>query len=277
VSLADKTSILKNSREKGTKPFSKSFLSTTSTGSYYSFISPLDKGIQSILKDVPSFIMTASAGKKFSFYQPSNFSSVGFSGTLISSYGDIPTSNSSTLEEVGDVSIETPLPTATPTPTPTLTLTPTPTSTPTETPIPTATPTPTETLIPTSTPTLTSTPTPTGAVNYGVGVRFTRSNISYTHNINAYYSTDGINWIFAGLVNNNTSYSVLFIVPAGTNIWLGVQDTSGNDIVFGRSFDNLTQYCGLSNAFNYGVVSSNVSSFTNPIICYNPSGPLVTC
>ena len=285
MSLADKISILKSSRENRVKPFTKSFLSTTSTGSYYSFMSPLDKGIQSILKEVPSFIMTASIGKKFSFYQPSNFSSVGFSGTLTSGYGNFPTSNSSALEAVGSapdeeviVPTSTPTPTMTATPTATHTSTPTvtPTATPTATPTgPTATPTPTATAVPpTATPTPTVTITATPTPSYSLSLTFT--SISEANNL-------------VGTASSVSDWNTYFDLPTYGNSFTSVQVVGNQVTLYGGSNIQLNSLssnylisaidtgCIVDVIFNAFGNSAALTSVTLPAATYIDSQAFYNC
>lgn len=211
-----------------------------------------------------------------------------------------------------------PTPTQTPTPTPTRTPTPTPSGTPTPTPSPTATPVPpTATATPTSTPT----PTPTSADDFCVDIIFTGSTATPTPTPTStsgvvgtvpivlrstvFSSTDSEDfnvWVKVnngtwenylpdapwynspvnGTVNNYTNFSSTISANVGDMIYIGVTNSSGQDVEFGvgqiafnddSNVNNYIGYCGKSTAYG-------VSATTNNIIYLNinvSEGAILTC
>jgi hypothetical protein len=223
--------------------------------------------------------MTASAGKKFSFYQPSSFSGVGFSGTLTSGYGNVPTSNSSALEAVGSAPDEEVIvPTSTPTPTMTATPTATPTSTPTVTPTSaaaTATPSPTSTSLPsTATPTSTVTVTATPTPSYSLSLTFT--SITEANNL-------------VGTASSVSDWNTYFDLPTYGNSFTSVQVVGNQVTLYGGSNIQLNSLssnylisavdtgCIVDVIFNAFGNSAALTSVTLPAATYIDSQAFYNC
>jgi hypothetical protein len=221
---------------------------------------------------------------------------------------------------VGSYPIITPPPTPTPSPTatPTSTPTPTPSGTPTPTPSPTATPLPPTA---TATPTQTPTPTPTSADDFCVDIIFTGSTatptptptstsgvvgtVPLTLRSTVFSNTDSEDfnvWVKVnngtwenylpdapwynspvnGTVNNYTNFSSTISANEGDMIYIGVTNSSNQDVEFGvgqiafnddSNVNNYIGYCGKSTAYG-------VSATTNNIIYLNinvSEGAILTC